>query len=77
MNPPPAFVVAGVQNIERWCSLHRNVEINYLVDCYEIAFYAQDGGEKVRSVRGESMMEALVEAGKLVLVQDGRNYVIR
>lgn len=49
----------GLQLVEDWCSLHRGVEVTYVVDGYTLTFTSQDGGVIDRTVFGETLEAAI------------------
>lgn len=57
-------VIMGTQQIEDWCSLHRTVEMHYVVDGYIIEFLEDDGQRSVHKVHGPSLLEAIREVDR-------------
>lgn len=54
---------AGLEIIEEWMGLHRNVEIHYLVTTYELTFRSYDGDRLNFAFAGKTVAEAIEVAG--------------
>ena len=58
------LIEQGLQRMKDWCTLHRSIEIIYVVDGYEIWFMALDGQRIDSQYRGATLPDAIIEIGK-------------